>query len=219
MPVNPQLLFVAGPNGAGKSTFSKKLSDPGAVIFDVDKVIARIEAQSPDMPKKVVYQTATQEFFNLATEAVRRKQHFTLETNFRDDQLADIVAEFKRNGYTTNMVYMVLNNIKKSVSRVNQRVKNGGHYVDLKNIEQNYDLGLKYLERFADCFDNLEIIDASGNNFQLRSVLSIQQQQLVYSSTDLPSGAEETIKHIAYRYNSKGLDDDIDRGWTGGPRR
>jgi predicted ABC-type ATPase len=43
---NPQLLFVAGPNGAGKSTFSKELSEPDAVIFDVDKVIARIKAQS-----------------------------------------------------------------------------------------------------------------------------------------------------------------------------
>ena len=39
---NPQLLFVAGPNGAGKSTFSKELSEPGAVIFDVDKVVLRI---------------------------------------------------------------------------------------------------------------------------------------------------------------------------------
>lgn len=47
---NPQLLYVAGPNGAGKSTFSKDLSEPGAIIFDVDKVIARIEAQSPVMP-------------------------------------------------------------------------------------------------------------------------------------------------------------------------
>lgn len=41
---NPQFLIIAGPNGAGKSTFSNKLSEPGAVIFDVDKVIARIEA-------------------------------------------------------------------------------------------------------------------------------------------------------------------------------
>jgi predicted ABC-type ATPase len=219
MPIYPQLLFVAGPNGAGKSTFSKKLSDRSAVIFDVYKVIARIEAQSPGMLKKQVYQAATQEFFNLATEATRKKQHFTLETNFRDESLLDIVANFKRLDYTTNMVYLVLKNIKESVSRVNQRVKNGGHYVDHKNIEQNYDLGLQYLERFADRFDNLEIVDASGNDFQLRSMLSIYQQQLVYLSTDLPTGVAETIKRIASRYNSRGLDGDEERGRTGRPRR
>ena len=119
MPINPQLLFVAGPNGAGKSTFSKKFSEPGAVIFDVDKVIARIEAQSPDMPKKRIYQEATNEFIKQATDAVNRKQHFTLETNFRDESLLDIVAEFKRHNYTTNLVYLTLKNIKESVSRVN----------------------------------------------------------------------------------------------------
>jgi predicted ABC-type ATPase len=42
----PKLLFVAGPNGVGKSTFSKLLSEPDAIIFDVDKVIARIEANN-----------------------------------------------------------------------------------------------------------------------------------------------------------------------------
>ena len=102
---NPQLLYVAGPNGAGKSTFSKELSAPGAIIFDADKVIARIEAQAPGMPKKKVYDTATMEFFNQAKEAIRLKQHFTLETNFRDKELMDIAQEFKRYGYTTNMVY------------------------------------------------------------------------------------------------------------------
>jgi predicted ABC-type ATPase len=131
---NPQLLFVAGPNGAGKSTYSKDLSEPGAIIFDVDKVIARTEAQSPDMPKKQVYDAATQEFFKQANEAVRHKQHFTLETNFRDKELVDIADEFKRYGYTANMVYLTLENIDQSTSRVNERVLDGGHFVDHKNI-------------------------------------------------------------------------------------
>lgn len=135
---NPQLLFVAGPNGAGKSTFSKELSEPDAVIFDVDKVIARIEAQSPNMPKKQVYEEATEDFFKQVTIAVKEKRHFTLETNFRDDNLVDIVAEFKRHGYTTNMIYLTLENIDQSVYRVNQRVKNGGHFVDHKNRSQEY---------------------------------------------------------------------------------
>ena len=203
MSANPQLLFVAGPNGAGKSTFSKKISEPGAVIFDVDKVIARIEAQSPDKPKKQVYQEATNEFFKQATDAVKQKRHFTLETNFRDESLLDIVAEFKRHGYTADMVYLTLKSVKESVSRVNQRVKNGGHYVDLKNIEQNYTLGLQYLERFAARFDNLDIINTSGDDFQIRSLLSIRQQKIVYLCTDLPVEVEEIIKRIVDQFNSR----------------
>ncbi len=203
MSANPQLLFVAGPNGAGKSTFSKNISEPGAVIFDVDKVIAPIEAQWPDMPKKQLYQEATNEFFKQVTDAVKQKRHFTLETNFRDEDLLDIVAEFKRHGYTANMIYMTLKSVKESVSRVNQRVKNGGHYVDLNNIEQNYTLGLQYLESFAHRFDNLEIITTSGDDFQIRSLLSIRQQKLVYLSTDLPFEIEDIIKRMVDQFNSR----------------
>jgi len=212
---NPQLLYVAGPNGAGKSTFSKELSAPGAIIFDADKVIARIEALSPGMPKKKVYDTATMEFFNQAKEAIRLKQHFTLETNFRDAELMDIAQEFKRHGYTTNMVYLTLDSIEQSIYRVNNRVLNGGHFVDHKNIRLNYDEGLQYLERFADGFDNLEIVDGSKDFGGFKSLLSRKQQELVYLSTDLPASVKQTILNIAdrYRNNSRDEDNDEEQGW------
>jgi predicted ABC-type ATPase len=99
----------------------------------------------PDMPQKQVYQAAALGFFDQAAESTRQKQHFTLETNFQDEQLVDIVAAFKRSGYTTNMVYMMLKNIKESVSRVNQRIKNGRNYVDHKNISPTHNMSLHRL--------------------------------------------------------------------------
>jgi predicted ABC-type ATPase len=218
---NPHLLYVAGPNGAGKSTFSKELSKPGAIIFDVDKVIARIEAQSPGMPKKQVYDTATQEFFNQANEAIKRKQHFTLETNFRDKELVDIANEFKRYGYTTNMLYLTLESIEQSMSRVNKRVLNGGHFVDHKNIVLNYDEGLQYLERFADHFDKLEIIHGSKEPGKFKSLLNIENQKLIYLSADLPVRLQQTVINIAdrYRNNSRREDNDEEQGRNYGPRR
>jgi predicted ABC-type ATPase len=216
---NPQLLYVAGPNGAGKSTFSKELSNPGAIIFDVDKVIARIEAQSPGMPKKKVYDTATQEFFNQANEAVRQRQHFTLETNFRDKELVDIVAQFKRRGYTTNMVYLTLDSIEQSIYRVNKRVLNGGHFVDHKNIQLNYDEGLQYLERYAGSFDNLEIVDGSKDFSEFKSILSIKQQELIYLSTNLPTSIEQTVINIASHYRDNPRNEDNDEEQDLGYRR
>jgi len=207
---NPQLLYVAGPNGAGKSTFSKDLSEPGAVIFDVDKVIARIEAQSPGMPKKQVYDAATQEFFNQANEAVRLKQHFTLETNFRDKELVNIADQFKQSGYTTNMVYLTLESIEESISRVKERVLDGGHFVDYKNILLNYNEGLQYLETFADRFDKLKIICSSKNPGKFKSLLNIENQRLLYMNTDLPAGVEKTVTNIAKRFRNttRNRDDD-----------
>jgi len=216
---NPQLLYIAGPNGAGKSTFSKELSNPGAIIFDVDKVIARIEAQSPGMPKKKVYDIATQEFFNLANEAIRLKQHFTLETNFRDKELVDIADRFKKYGYTTNMIYLALESVEQSTVRVNKRVLDGGHFVDRKNILLNYIEGLQYLERFADSFDNLEINHASKGIGEFELMLKIKEQRLVYMGEDLPVGIEQTVINIADRFRDNSRDEDNDEEQDLGYRR
>jgi predicted ABC-type ATPase len=203
---NPQLLFVAGPNGAGKSTFSKILSNPGAIIFDVDSVIPRIEAQSPEMPKKQVYLAATQEFFKQATEAIRLKQDFTLETSFRDEQLVDIVAEFRRYGYTTNMVYLTLDSIEQSIKRVSERVSKGGHDVDLRNIQPNYEIGLQCLERLADRFDNLDVLDASIEHGIHKPLLKIAQKRMVYLNDNLPAGLARTVTNIADQFRDNPRD-------------
>jgi predicted ABC-type ATPase len=116
-------------------------------------VIARITACTPVLSKKQVYQAATQEFLDQATAAIRQRQHFTLETNFRDESPLSVIDEFKRYGYTINMVYLTLEHTQQSIDRVSQRVKNGGHYVDEKNIRENYEIGLEYLEQYADRFD------------------------------------------------------------------
>jgi predicted ABC-type ATPase len=176
-------------------------------------------AQSPGMPKKQVYDTATQEFFNQANEAVRLKQHFTLETNFRDKELVDIAAKFKQYGYTTNMVYLTLESVEESISRVKERVLDGGHFVDHKNILLNYNEGLQYLERFAGSFDKLAIINSSKDLGKFKSLLNIENKQLVYLSDDLPAGVRPIVINIANRYNSRGLNDDENRGPTRGRRR
>jgi predicted ABC-type ATPase len=83
------------------------------------------------------------------------------------------------------MIYLVLNGISQSIDRVAKRVSNGGHFVDNESIRFNYNEGLKNLNYFANRFDNLEILDSSGNFLELCSFLSIQQQQLIFLSDDL----------------------------------
>jgi len=206
MPSNPQLLFVAGPNGAGKSTFSKALSQPGAVIFDIDEVNAKIEAASPGIAKKKLYEKGTEVFFKLAKEAVNKQQDFTLETSFRDEGLTNLVAQFKSFGYTTSMIYLSLNGVKRSTDRVAQRVSRGGHHVDEKNIKGNYTEGLQYLERFGNQFDNLAIYDASDDIGEPELLLKAEQQRLTYLNDEPPPYIATVITNIADYYRNKSND-------------
>jgi len=94
-------------------------------------------------------------------------------------------------------------------------VLNGGHFVDTKNIVLNYNEGLQYLERFADHFDKLEIIHGSKVPGKFRSLLNIENQQLIYLSTNIPVGVEQTVINIANRFrdNSRDEDNDEEQGW------
>jgi len=214
---NPQLTIVGGPNGAGKSTYSGGLSPMGAFVFDADIITARVAARlPPDVPVESIYFAVQSVFLDFVEEAIKKKQHFTIETNFRDNELMDTIARFKQNGYDTSMIYLTLNDVEQSIDRVTQRVSTGGHFVDEASIRYNFEEGLKNLEYFSDRFDNLEIIEVSKRPGQLRTLLKIKEQQLIYLSDDLPAGVEQTIINITDRCNSRGLDDDEKRGWTRG---
>jgi predicted ABC-type ATPase len=189
----------------------------GAFVFDADIITARVAARlPPDVPVESIYFAVQSVFLDFVEEAIKEKQHFTIETNFRDNQLMDTIARFKQNGYDTNMIYLTLNDAEQSIDRVKQRVSTGGHFVDEASIRYNFEEGLKNLEYFSDRFDNLEIIEVSKRPGQLRTLLKIKEQQLVYLSDDLPAGVEQTIINITDRCNSRGLDDDEKRGWTRG---
>ena len=214
---NPQLTIVGGPNGAGKSTYSGGLSPMGAFVFDADIITARVAARlPPDVPVESIYFAVQSVFLDFVEEAIKKKQHFTIETNFRDNELMDTIARFKQNGYDTSMIYLTLNDVEQSIDRVKQRVSTGGHFVDEASIRYNFEEGLKNLEYFSDRFDNLEIIEVSKRPGQLRTLLKIKEQQRIYLSDDLPAGVEQTIINITDRCNSRGLDDDEKRGWTRG---
>jgi predicted ABC-type ATPase len=217
----PQLLIIAGPNGAGKSTFSRDFSSQDAFIFDPDKERAKTEARFPDLPAESIDFALNQFYFDCVESALRNKHDFVLETNFRDSGIMDTVKRFQENGYAVNMIYLVLSGISQSIDRVTKRVSNGGHFVDNESIRFNYNEGLKNLNYFAKRFDNLEIIDSSGNFLQLRSLLSVQERQLVFLSEDLPEWIEKEITSIVFRYkdNSRQQDNDEERDRPRGPRR
>jgi predicted ABC-type ATPase len=221
-PETPQLRIVGGPNGAGKSTFSGKLSRKGAVVFDADIIASRMKARLPvDVPIESIYFAVQTVFLDFVDDAIKNKQDFTIETNFRDNQLMDTIARFKQNGYETSMIYLTLNNVEQSIDRVKQRVNTGGHFVDENSVRYNFDEGLKNLDFFSDRFDHLEIFDASGNYGELNPLLSIKQQQLVYFSENVPDAVKQTVNNIAdrYRNNFRAEDNDEEQDYNQGLSR
>lgn len=188
----------------------------GAFVFDADIITARVVARlPPDVPVDGIYFAVQSVFLDFVEEAIGKKQHFTIEINFRDNELMDTIGRFKQNGYDTSMIYLTLNDVEHSIDRVKQRVSTGGHFVHENSIRYNFEEGLKNLEYFSDRFDNLSVIDASDDHGEVRLLLSIKSQRLVYLADDLPVGLEQTVINIANRYrdNSRDGDNDEEQGW------
>jgi len=167
----------------------------------------------------IITYAVDQYFLDCVDNALANSRDFTIETNFRDAGLMNIVSCFQENGYTISMIYIGLSDIQQSMDRVTARVAAGGHFVDTDGIRYNYQEGLKNLVYFAGRFDNVEFIDASGGLYELKSLLSVQDRQLVFLADGSPEWAEQTLSQISSHFSPPAPDRDDDMEIRRGPRR
>ena len=200
----PEYTVVAGPNGVGKSTFSKIFSADYAIVFDPDKVKAIKERQYPDIPLESIETMITTEYWNAEDASIEKNQDLTVETNLRNNFLVDRLQFFKRRGFTINLIYMILPDIKLSTDRVGLRAAQKGHYIDPESIEYNFNQGIEMLKQHFQKFDNFLLVDGSVDK-QLalpKRVLQINNQQISYFNADTPSWAKQLIDEIILKLNS-----------------
>lgn len=188
------------------------------MIYDPDVVLAATFSRFPALPAQSIYYAAEQTFFDRVDEAIAQNLDFTVESNFRDHYLIDVAQRFKDHGYEIGIGYIGLKTVKTSIARVDQRVAQGGHYVDQESIRLNYLEGLANLSYFAARFDHLNIMDGSTRLAQPKPLLIIENQELIYQEDFLPNWSRTTIANILanYPFKNNDLDNDIqkDYGYT-----
>lgn len=194
----PDYTIVAGPNGAGKSTFSVRMSEPGSLIFDADKVKASKLEQWPDIPIESIEMMITTEYWNIEDQAIEENKSLTVESNLRDDFLIKRLSFFKSKGYSTNLIFMLLPSVKASSDRVTLRVAGKGHYVDLDSIKYNFEYSLKMLKEHFNKFDNVRLLDSSSKEkLTIPSLLlTIQKSKVTFINPNIPQWAKPTIDEL-----------------------
>ncbi|XHR97411.1 hypothetical protein ACFJIV_12590 [Mucilaginibacter sp. UC70_90] len=78
---------------------------------------------------------------------------------------------------------------------------------------------MKNLIYYAGRFDNVEFIDASGSLYELKSLLSVQNRQLVFFTDDPPEWAKQSLAQISRHFSPHAPDRDDDMEIRRGPRR
>ena len=201
----PDYTIIAGPNGAGKSTFSTVLSSADALIFDADKVKAIKEKEYPDLPDESIEMMITSAYWEAEDIAVAEKKDLTVETNLRNEFLINRLSFFKSKDYTTNLIYMLLPDIKTSTERVSLRIAQKGHFIDSESIKYNFEQGLMMLKKHCNKFDTLTIVESSLDSYPAlpKRLLILKNKDVYFIDPSAPAWAKPTLDEIIQTSTTK----------------
>ena len=142
----PVLHLIAGPHGVGKTALYHYLVAPrypGLPFVDAQAHAATHLQHLQDAQARV---SAAREWADARWQGLLgQRESFVAETGFSHPSRVALIAQARTLGFEVVLYAMGLDEPRKLLQRVNQRVREGGHPV----------LSHKLLSRYARCLDNL----------------------------------------------------------------
>lgn len=158
-----KILIIAGPNGAGKTTFAGEFLIHEACcpeFVNADLIAAGL---SPYQPESVAF-TAGRLMINRIDELVAAGKNFAFETTLSSLSYAKLIPSWRTLGYHVKLYFLTLPHAEFAISRVNQRVRLGGHLIPEETIRRRYLRGWKHLQSvYLGLVDEWAIYDGSQN--------------------------------------------------------
>ena len=161
------LYLLAGCNGAGKTTAAFALL-PGLLdcreFVNADEIARGL---SPFQPETVSIQAGRLMLARLR-ELLAAGETFALETTLATRHYVRFIAEAKNQGYFVSLFFFWLNSPDLAVSRVGERVREGGHHIPEPVIRRRYEWGLRqFFTAYCTAVDSWSFIDNSDGAGQL----------------------------------------------------
>jgi len=184
---NPTLVVISGPNGAGKSTHIQMMLPTeldNVCSFDRDKTRIEIAKQlavegivSKDIPE-VSIQMMEEQLRREIIQAIKSRSHFVLETPLSHPDYWRYIDPFEKNGYQIQLNYLCLDTVSNCIARVDQRVIEGGHYVEPSTIKGVYQKNLEYINEYFKTFKVIELYDGMQEPVLL---VRMEENDVVYA--------------------------------------
>ena len=173
MDSTPIVLVFAGPNGSGKSTVTKGFDIIGEYI-NADEI--KKQRNCSDL-EAAQFATALRE------DAVKNKRDFTSETVLSSSRNVELLKNAKAAGYRIEVVFVLTADPQINVSRVAQRVKNGGHDVPKDKIISRYHKSLDNISVMLKISDIMWVVDNSTEKAEL--IIYSKDDEISINATSL----------------------------------
>ncbi len=161
------LYIIAGCNGAGKTTASFTILPEILNCKEFVNADEIARGLSPFQPQTVAIE-AGKLMLKRIDWLIDEQLSFAFETTLATKLYKNKMVKAKEKGFNIVMIFFWLRTVDLAIARVKQRVKEGGHDIEVAVIERRYVSGIKNLFKlYIPIVDELLIIDNSSEKFEL----------------------------------------------------
>jgi len=152
---------VAGPNGAGKSTFARLFLPDYADCREFVNADLIASGLSPFNPEGQAIQAGRLMLERIEALA-RQRTDFGFETTLAGRGWLPLLLKLREQGYRLNVFFLWLPSPELAVSRVEERVRAGGHSVPEKVVRRRFVRGVRnFFEIYQPILDGWLVFNSS----------------------------------------------------------
>ena len=178
----PALHLIAGPNGAGKTTLYRCVIAPRYPALPFVNAQAHEQEHLQHLPGGQVRAAAAREWADAQRQALlRASRPFVTETAMSHPSRLALIAQARSLGYEVVLYAMCVDEPRRLLQRVSQRVREGGHGVPSHKVLERYPRSVDNLRRavhMADLAFLMDAIDAGQGGPRLVATVAQGQMQL-----------------------------------------
>ena len=163
--INKKIIIIAGPNGAGKTTFAKHFLPKEAHTFHFVNADLIAAGLAPFNPESVSFKAARL-MLNELDEYTKAGESFAFETTLSGAHYLQRIQEWKNLGYIIKLWFIALSSPELAISRVAERVAQGGHNIPEEVIRRRYKAGLENLTKYQKVVDSWVLLDGDSTELE-----------------------------------------------------
>jgi predicted ABC-type ATPase len=207
---DPKILIIAGPNGAGKTTFACDFLPNEAAcpcFVNADLIAAGL---SPFVPAAAAIKAGKLMLQEIQGNAARR-EGFAFETTLSGLGYLRHIRDWRSSGYHVTLFFLTLPSIEMAITRVAERVGQGGHDIPEAVIRRRFVTGVRnFYGHYRDAVNAWAVYDNSGDQPMLTHWSEERMTESISNAKnkDLPGSlaaikrAAQSARELALRTNT-----------------
>lgn len=160
--MSKRILIIAGPNGAGKTTFARAFLPAEAQclrFINADLIAAGLSPFAPDAAAIRAGKLMLREI----DASTARSESFAIETTLAGLNYIERIRRWRAEGYRVSLYFLSLPDAETAVSRVAERVRQGGHDIPETVVRRRFKQGLQNFNLYyRQAVDSWMMFDNSG---------------------------------------------------------